>query len=108
MGRSDIGRLVAGARADISVFDLRGLHIGVVDDPITALIHYANGVDTETVVVDGRTVVENSHVVGLAEAQLQHDAHQAWQRYKLELEARDPEGRNIDDLYPPAFPIRKT
>ena len=108
LGRNDIGRLAAGARADISVFDLRGLHIGVVDDPITALIHYANGVDTETVIVDGRTVVENSHVVGLAEAQLQHDAHQAWQRYKLELEARDPEGRNIDDLYPPAFPIRKS
>ena len=106
LGRDDLGRLAPGARADISIFDLRGLHIGVVDDPVTALIHYANGVDTETVIVNGRTVVEEGRVVSLAEAELQHDAHQAWLRYKRGLIARDPEGRSADDLYPPAFPLR--
>ncbi len=108
LGRDDLGRLARGARADITIFDLRGLHIGVVDDPIRALVHYANGVDTRTVVVDGRTVVEGGRVIGLSEVELQHDAQQAWQRYKQGLMARDPEGRSDQELYPSAFPIRSS
>jgi 5-methylthioadenosine/S-adenosylhomocysteine deaminase len=107
LGRDDLGRLEAGAQADIAIFDLRALHIGVVDDPIKALVHYASGADTETVIVAGRTVVEDKRVVGLAEDELMADAQRAWAVYKAGLVGRDPEGRKADALYPPAFPVRR-
>ena len=57
LGRSDIGRLAPGAKADIIIVDLHRLHCGVVDDPIKTLIYAADGGDVETVIVDGRTVL---------------------------------------------------
>ena len=107
LGRDDLGRLAPGAQADIAVFNLRALHIGVVDDPIKALVHYASGADTETVIVAGRTVVDDSRVVGLAENELLAEAQQAWTVYKAGLVGRDPEARDADALYPPALPIRR-
>ena len=106
LGRDDIGRLEVGAKADIVVFNLHALHIGVVDDPIKALVHFASGVDTETVIIDGHTVVEEGRVVGLDEDRWLSGAQEVWQRYKRGLVARDPEERRADELYPPAFPIR--
>jgi 5-methylthioadenosine/S-adenosylhomocysteine deaminase len=106
LGRDDLGKLAVGAKADIAVFNLSTLHIGVIDDPIKALVHYANGADTETVIIDGKIVVEAGRVVGLAEDTFLHQAQQTWDVYKKALVARDPKGRTADELYPPAFPIR--
>ncbi len=107
LGREDLGKLVAGATADISVFNLHALHIGVVDDPIKALIHYANGVDTDRVIVHGRTVVEDAKVLGIDETKLLNSAQNTWVSYKEELAARDPLKRSAKELYPLAFPIRQ-
>ena len=107
LGRADLGKLAVGAKADIAIFNLNALHIGVIDDPIKALVHYANGADTETVIVDGKTVVEAGRVVGLAEDTFLHQAQQTWEGYKKALVARDPKARSANELYPPAFPIHK-
>ncbi len=108
LGRDDLGKLVPGAKADIAIFKLNALHIGVVDDPIKALVHYANGSDTETVIVNGQTVVEAGQVLGLVADDLLQQAQQTWSTYKQGLVARDPLSRNADQLYPSAFPIRRS
>ncbi len=64
LGRSDIGRLAPGAKADIIIVDLHRLHCGVVDDPIKTLIYAADGGDVETVIVDGRTVLARRQGAG--------------------------------------------
>jgi cytosine/adenosine deaminase-related metal-dependent hydrolase len=107
LGRDDLGRLEQGAKADIAVFDLHALHIGVVDDPIKALVHYGNGVDTETVIVDGHTVVEDGRVIGASEFELLDVAQQAWDRYKRGLISREPGNRKDEELYPWSFPRRQ-
>ena len=107
LGRDDLGRLEPGATADISVFNLRALHIGVVDDPIKAIIHYANGGDTDRVIVHGRTVVEDGLVLVIDENALMSSAQKIWRQYKEGLAARDPLKRPSTELYPSAFPIRK-
>ena len=107
LGRNDLGRLEPGATADISVFNLRALHIGVVDDPIKALIHYANGVDTDSVIVHGRTVVKEGRVLGIDEDALLSKAQLTWKTYKEGLAARDPLEHSSAELYPSAFPIHK-
>jgi cytosine/adenosine deaminase-related metal-dependent hydrolase len=106
LGRDDLGKLIAGAKADISVFDLHTLHLGVIDDPIKALVHYASSGDTDRVIVDGRTVVEDKHVLGVSEDELLSQAQAAWDVYKQGLAARDPLGRDADTMYPPSFPVR--
>ena len=108
LGRDDLGKLEPGSKADIAIFNLRALHIGVVDDPIKALVHYASGSDTDRVIVNGRTVVEEGRVLGLDENELLGDAQRVWTRYKERLCARDPLKRQSQELYPSTFPSNKT
>lgn len=107
LGRDDLGRLEPGAKADISVFNLRALHIGIVDDPVKALIHYANGSDTDRVIVHGHTVVKEGNVLGIGEDALLSKAQATWQTYKERLADRDPLKREPQELYPSTFPIHK-
>ncbi len=54
LGRTDIGRLVPGAEADITVFDLSGLHLGPIDDPIKTMLLAGSGRDITDVWIAGR------------------------------------------------------
>ena len=82
LGRDDLGRLAPGARADIVLVDLRGAHFGAVHDPIKSLVEYASGSDIDTVIVDGRTLIERGRAVALDERALldrvQESGEQAW------------------------------
>jgi 8-oxoguanine deaminase len=57
LGRDDIGTLVPGKRADIAMFDLRGLGYSGAGDALSALLLCAPA-PVDTLVVDGRIVVE--------------------------------------------------
>lgn len=107
LGRDDLGRLEPGAKADVTVFDLRALHLGVVDCPIKALVHYLSGGDVEHVFVDGTQVVQDGVVLGVDNDTLLAEAQAVWWDYKAALVARDPQGRTAEELYPPALPIRR-
>jgi 5-methylthioadenosine/S-adenosylhomocysteine deaminase len=63
LGRSDLGRLAAGAKADIVLIDARQLHAVPMRDPIGFIVFNATGADVSTVIVDGRTVVANRAVL---------------------------------------------
>jgi 5-methylthioadenosine/S-adenosylhomocysteine deaminase len=52
----EIGSLEPGKRADISIFDLRKPHIGVVHRPISSLLYCGKGTDASVVMVDGEIV----------------------------------------------------
>ncbi len=106
LGRDDLGRLAPGAKADVSVFDLRSLQLGVIDCPIKALVHYASGADAEHVFVDGRHVVQGRDVVGIDDDAVLAEAQSLWGTYRKRLAARDPFGRSAETLYPPALPLR--
>lgn len=108
LGRDDLGRLTPGAKADVSVFDLRSLQLGVIDCPIKALVHYASGADAEHVLVDGQWVVRDGKVIGIDEESELATAQALWGDYKRRLAARDPQGRSADALYPPAYPVRSS
>lgn len=107
LGRPDLGRLQAGATADIAIFDLRSLHLGVIDCPIKALVHFASSGDAEHVFVAGEQVVRERQLVALDNA-LPNAAQTAWWDYRQALVARDPQGRSGDMLYPFAYPVRRT
>lgn len=108
LGRSDLGRLAPGAKADVVIIDLRTVRYGPVRDPIHALVEYGCGADVETVIVDGEVVIENGRSTRIDEeelfAQAQTAANRAWDHWA----ARDWASRTVEQIIPPAFPTRKS
>jgi 5-methylthioadenosine/S-adenosylhomocysteine deaminase len=81
LGRPDLGRLAPGSKADIVVVDLTGLHTALTYDPIKTMIYWASQRDIETVIVDGRKVVEGGRIPGLDEEALARRADEVNHRY---------------------------
>jgi len=108
LGRSDLGRLAAGAKADVVILNLRTTRYGPVRDPINALVEYGSGADVETVIVDGEVVVENGRSTRIDDDELftqaQTGANRAWDNWAQ----RDWNGRTVEQIIPPAFPTRKS
>ena len=57
LGRDDIGSLQPGKRADVAMFDLRGVGYSGAGDAVSALLLCAPA-QVDTLVVEGRVVVE--------------------------------------------------
>ena len=108
LGRSDLGRLAAGAKADLVIINLSTTRYGPMRDPINALVEYGSGADVETVIVDGEVVVENRRSTRLDDdelfAQAQAGAARAWDSRA----GCDWNGRSIEQIIPPAFPRRNS
>ena len=104
LGREDLGRLSPGAKADIVIVDLANLRVGPLRDPIRALVNCASSADVETVIIDGRVVVEGGRVNGVDEeallAEVQAEADQQWES----LPRFHWQGLTADELSPPSFP----
>ncbi|MBR7169225.1 MAG: amidohydrolase family protein, partial [Alistipes sp.] len=66
----ELGVLRAGALADLIVIDLQKPHLQPVHDVVSNLVYCGKASDVETVMVDGRLVVENCQIVGLDLADL--------------------------------------
>jgi 5-methylthioadenosine/S-adenosylhomocysteine deaminase len=58
-GRADTGRIAVGARADLALLDLRGVHNMPHETPEAALCYSAAASDVCMTVVDGRILYEN-------------------------------------------------
>jgi cytosine/adenosine deaminase-related metal-dependent hydrolase len=108
LGRPDLGRLGAGAKADVVIINLRTTRYGPARDPINALVEYGSGADVETVIVDGEVVVENGRSTRIDDdelfAQAEQGAKRAWDNWS----GRDWNGRTVEQIVPPAFPTRKS
>ena len=104
LGRTDIGRLAPGAKADVVVADLSGVHVKPSHDPLVSLVHYVTPGDIEHVFVDGQHLVEAGKVAGLdddvvlAEAQRVHDK---MGRIFTEWSG----GEDPDEMFPAVYPV---
>jgi 8-oxoguanine deaminase len=65
LGRDDIGSLEPGKRADLALFDLRTLGYSGAGDPVSALLLCAPAA-VDTLIVEGRVVVESGRLQSLA------------------------------------------
>jgi cytosine/adenosine deaminase-related metal-dependent hydrolase len=107
LGRADLGRLAAGALADIVVFDLSGFHLGPLVDPIQSLLLSGSGRDVRTVIVAGRMVVRERQITGV-DVDVDALREQAQRQYDT-LRASYPERTHlhppVDEIFAPAFPL---
>jgi len=70
IGRSDLGRIAPGSRADIVLVDLRTPALLPVHDLVSNLVFCNSGANVHTVFVDGRKVLDGGVVTGIDEAAL--------------------------------------
>ncbi len=84
MGAADgeLGVLREGALADLIVIDIEKPHLQPVHDLVSNLVYCGKASDVETVVVDGRIVVENRRIAGLDLRQLYREVAAAVERIK--------------------------
>jgi 5-methylthioadenosine/S-adenosylhomocysteine deaminase len=70
LGRSDLGRIEVGAKADLVIVDLTKTHNFPVHDPLANFVYYSSGTDVETVIVDGRVLVDGGKALTTDEESL--------------------------------------
>jgi 5-methylthioadenosine/S-adenosylhomocysteine deaminase len=108
VGRDDLGRLAAGAVADIIIIDLSGrntLRYGPVRDPVKSVVECGIGDDVDTVIVDGRVCMNEGVIPGVDFAELRAQAQAAGEQVWQTLQDWDPLGRAADVACPWSFPI---
>lgn len=106
LGRSDLGRLSPGAKADIAVFSLDDLQLGPVDDPLSALVIAGSGRDCRSVWVNGHERVRDHSVIGADTAWLRATASSLHQKLLDTHVRRSPRSDSGRQIFAPMFPIR--
>lgn len=103
--RPDLGRIATGAKADITVMDLRGAHLGQVIDPVQTMMLVGSGRDFRSVMIDGRFVMEDYVIPGVdwdadtARAQGMFD--HLIEQYPDRTFGHPP----VSEIFPGAYPI---
>ncbi len=105
LGRDDLGRLAPGAKADLTIVDLRAPHTGPIDDPIRTMLYNTTGASVRTVIVNGRTIMDDRRIHGVDVGALRARARRYFARYKAAYTERDYLRRPTDELFPPSFKV---
>ena len=108
LARTDLGRLVPGAKADVLLINLDQLAAPVYADPIKALVDGASGRDVDTVIVDGKVLVQGGRLARVDEDEVYAKARQATHHYWGNVPGWRWDGASVERIVPPAFPIRRS
>jgi len=103
LGRKDLGRLEPGAKADIVIFAGDSINMVPMRDPVKNIVYSAEMEDVETVIINGRTVVEGGTVLGADTRKLSGRVQKAGERLWPRLADYDWAGRGVDALSPLSF-----
>ena len=105
--RDDIGRLAPGAKADILLINLDQLGAPVYADPIKALVDGASGRDVDTVIVDGKVLVQGGRATRVNEDEIYAKARRATEQYWSHVSGWRWDGATVERISPPAFPMHR-
>ena len=105
LGRSDIGRLAAGAKADIIAIDIQNMRFGPVRDPIKSLVECGMGDDVTTVIVGGKICMQDRRIAGVDIEALLSAGQEVGERTWTNWQNWDTLGRTADQMCPMSFPL---
>jgi 5-methylthioadenosine/S-adenosylhomocysteine deaminase len=103
LGRADLGRISAGAKADLCFWRTDTLSMSPVRDPVRNLVYYAQPSDLSAVMVDGRFVMDGGAVLTCdrqsAVARLAETSTEFAKRWA----GADWAGRELSEFTPPTY-----
>jgi 5-methylthioadenosine/S-adenosylhomocysteine deaminase len=105
--RDDLGRLGPGAKADIVLINLDHLGAPVYADPIKALVEAGCGRDVDTVIVDGKILVQGGRTVRVDEDEVYAKAREATRTSWSHVPSWRWDGAGVERIMPPAFPMHR-
>jgi cytosine/adenosine deaminase-related metal-dependent hydrolase len=105
--RPDLGRLAAGAAADIIVIALGLPHHGQVIDPIQTLMLSGRGRDIRHVIVDGRFVVVDGAIPGFDEAAETERAQAQFEKMMALYPQRTLHHPPVEEIFSTSYPVRR-
>ena len=73
---NEIGAIMPGRKADVILIDLKKPHLTPLHNPISHLVYAANGSDVDTVIVNGKIVMENREVKTIDETWVMKEAEE--------------------------------
>ncbi|NGN65065.1 amidohydrolase family protein [Streptomyces sp. A7024] len=104
LGRTDLGRLEAGAQADLVAFRIDDVRDGVRDDPVRTFLLNGTARQASHSVVAGRPVLTDGRLPGVDLGALRARAQGLFDKMRAAYGERDTRGRSADELFPPTFP----
>lgn len=106
LGRTDIGRLAVGAKADVVMVDTRHPNMRPVRDPVRSLIYAAADRAVRHVFIDGREVVKDGRVTTLDIAGATEQLEAAQRRAEPKVASLDWAHRSHLELSPLTLKVR--
>ena len=103
LNRDDLGRLCPGAKADIIIIDLEGIHMGSVEDPIRTMFMSGSGRDVKTSIINGEIVMKDRQIDGINIDSLKEKERKYFKKLKNSYVERDYQKLGADKLYDPSF-----
>ena len=104
LNRTDLGRIAAGAKADMVFFKTDTLRMSPLRDPIKNIVYNASGEDVDKVMIDGKFVVEDGRTVHLDEEKLAGEFQMTLERLWPQAQKYDRAGRSMEELSPLSIP----
>jgi 5-methylthioadenosine/S-adenosylhomocysteine deaminase len=101
--RDDLGRIAAGAKADLLFWDATSLFMAPLRDAIKNIVFNAQAEDLKDVMIDGRWVMQDGKVLNLDEREASRKLQYAGERMWAEMGPGDWAGRGADELSPQSF-----
>jgi 5-methylthioadenosine/S-adenosylhomocysteine deaminase len=102
--RDDIGRLAAGAKADIVIMDFDNMQIGPVYDPIRSLVQLATPDLIETVICDGKLLMADGVLTGYDERAVIEGGNRSFQQVVDQFQERHWSHKPIEQIFPASYP----
>ena len=67
---SELGSLEAGKKADLILIDMENPHLYPFNMPVYRITNFASGHDVDTVIVDGKVLMESRVVIEVSETEV--------------------------------------
>lgn len=104
LGRSDLGRIEPGAKADLTILKMESLFLLPFYDPLRALLASGDGHLVDTIIIDGKKVVVEGQVVGLDGNSLFSEVQEIGKKNLSFIVAHHWSGMKKEGLFPLSLP----
>ena len=108
LGREDLGRVAAGAKADLALVDLRHPSMRPVRDPLKCLVYSGAAAAVRDVFVGGELVVKDGAVLTIDQDGALDRLQEGQKRALERMPELDWAKRSADDISPFCLPIDGT
>jgi cytosine/adenosine deaminase-related metal-dependent hydrolase len=102
LGRTDLGRICPGAKADLVLFRTDTPALTPLRDPVKSIVYHANPQDIARVIVNGRDVMSDGHPAGIDLTAVTEQIQTACEE-RVWPAINEASGRDIDQLAPPSL-----